>query len=212
MNFLRSHILSAVLAASGVLFFAADRTAAAEVGLTVPGSQVGVLFSSEYVGYRFTVSSSVQVTGLGYYDREGDGLSSSHLVQLWNADSQQPVTSKTVPAGTSTLLANNFRFVSLDTPINLLIGTTYVVVGQFVSGDGDFLGTTNTPTMGPSVNFVSGANSNSSSPLIFPGGQSGSVYAGGNILYVVPEPSASMMLALGGCALLTRRRRLSQPG
>src|SRR5690242_7542820 len=44
-----------------------------------------------------TYSFNPQVNWLGYYDHNGDGLTSSHLITLWDNSTQTIIASATVP-------------------------------------------------------------------------------------------------------------------
>src|SRR6478736_1401164 len=52
---------------------------------------VGGIFLTTYSFYP-------QVNWLGYYDLNGDGLANSHVVSLWDNNTQSIIASATVPA------------------------------------------------------------------------------------------------------------------
>jgi hypothetical protein len=94
--------------------------------------------SSGIVGGLFASGATpVPVTHLGFYDFNNDGLNRDHHVGIFAADASTLLASVTVPAGTSALLTNGYRWVALDTPLLLNPNTTYILVAEVFSGDGD---------------------------------------------------------------------------
>ena len=89
------------------------------------------------VGYTFTVgASAISVTDLGYFDVDLDGLTSSHVVSIWNGAGTQLGTG-TVPAGVAGTLTGDYRYVSLGgSPIALSANTTYTI-GATTTATGD---------------------------------------------------------------------------
>ncbi len=84
---------------------------------------VGGIFLTTYSFYP-------QVNWLGYYDQNGDGLSNSHLVTLWDNSTQSIIASATVPAGTTAPLINGYRWVQLPSTVQLNYGSYYVIGAQ----------------------------------------------------------------------------------
>ncbi len=76
------------------------------------------------LGYKFTLTESVRVTQLGYYDDFGDGLLGSHEVGLYAVDGSL-LTSATINPGDT--LDEVFRYTAI-TPIDLAAGD-YVLSG-----------------------------------------------------------------------------------
>jgi len=169
---------------------------------------------NQTVGWEFDVTSPITVTGLGWYDQGGNGLSTAHEVGIWDL-SGDLVASVLVGAGTTDPLDGLFRTASV-TPIVLSAGD-YIVGGQNFSTNTEQLAFGVAPTItDPSVSFLGGEYSSGtgfSDPTNHTGvadccwGPSFSVAA-------TPEPAdASAFLALGvlAAALFARRRhRLSQ--
>ena len=73
------------------------------------------------MGNEFTVNSPIEVTYLGAYDRNQDGLPAVTPVTIWD-NSGSVVAQANVPAGTAAVLDNEFRYVSI-TPVTLAPGT-----------------------------------------------------------------------------------------
>lgn len=90
------------------------------------GSRVGTLGVT--LGFDFDVHSTVQVTHLGLFDSNDNGLSSSHLVGLWS-DTGTLLSQVTIPSGTTAPSDDSFRYVALTTPLVLTAGK-YVVGAQ----------------------------------------------------------------------------------
>jgi len=85
------------------------------------------------IGTTFTTGSDpVDVTKLGYVDRNHDGLLASHEVGIWQGGTL--VVSATVPAETVGELIGDFRYVTLSAAVTLAANTTYTV-GAYTEGD-----------------------------------------------------------------------------
>lgn len=130
-----THILTIGLAAS--LMAAPMR---AETAIE-PGSSSGQFTNqqSETIGWAFEVSAPIQVTHLGVFDYDADGLFYSHDVGIWAESSDGSSASllfqATVPEGDLSDLQDGFRYVSVA-PYLLDVGTTYVI-GAFYEGYND---------------------------------------------------------------------------
>lgn len=162
-------------------------------------------------GYFFDITSPVTVSGLSFFDNNGDGLMESHDVGLWNSAGTL-LASVTVPAGTAAPLDSSglFRYVALSSSVTLPVATGYVVGGVTAafSADEVFVHQTGM-TMAPGVSYsISAFSTGGSLLLTFPssvdfasGGISGGSFG------VVPEPSTLALLGICciGSALVRRR-------
>ncbi len=74
-----------------------------------------------------TQSSSPEINWLGYYDHNGDGLANSHLITLWDNNTQSIIASATVPAGSAAPLIGGFRWVQLGSTVTLNPNSYYVI-------------------------------------------------------------------------------------
>lgn len=124
------------LLVAGILGWSVSATAQTYYLVSSAGTNTNRDNYTGTVGYRFTVATSLDVDGLGFYDSAGDGLARSHDVGLWN-NSGTLVTSVTVAAGTGATLANGYRWVTLSPPVLLSGGGTYTIGAQVASGSGD---------------------------------------------------------------------------
>ncbi len=184
---------------------------------------VGGIFLTTYSFYP-------QVNWLGYYDANGDGLANSHLVTLWDNNTQSIIASATVPAGTAAPLVNGYRWVQLPSTIQLNYGSYYVIGAQTDGVDqwGDFI-SNNAPDNGNNGQITwnsqyvqlgsgweftrAGRYDSAGNYPAEPPNQSGSdgIYPVANLGYnlVVPEPSTATLtvLGLGGVVIFARRRQ-----
>jgi hypothetical protein len=86
------------------------------------------------LGTRFTTGTDfVSVSKLGFFDRDQDGLASSHQVALYDSSNSQ-VAYAVIPAGTAGELIGDFRYVALGSALLLSPNTTYTLMAA-VNGD-----------------------------------------------------------------------------
>jgi len=101
------------------------------------GSDEHLSYTNGMYGWSFSVSQSVTVTGLGWFDQDHDGLSHSHEVGIWqNPGFPKLLTSLIIPAGTNAMLDGFWREVDLVDSISLPAGY-YVVAGTYYSENPD---------------------------------------------------------------------------
>ena len=89
------------------------------------------------IGHTFTVTGGgIQIQQLGVFDYQGNGLNAAHTVTLFTTllGNQVPLASVTVPAGTSAVLGNGFRFMPLATALTLTPGS-YSIISYQMNGN-----------------------------------------------------------------------------
>lgn len=148
------------------------------------------------LGWRFTADAGTEVSALGVFDADGDGLASSHLVGLW--DELDTLIASVMVSGSDPLLAG-FRYAQIGT-VTLSAGVVYTVAAADLGvGDAYYLESSiSTPGF---ITFQTAAFSEGSG-LNFPGEETPvNGYFGANLLVannsIVPEPMAWMLLIAG---------------
>jgi hypothetical protein len=212
------HLTRFLAFASVMVALAAPSVTADTIALTsFTGGLNATSGSDQIYGWEFTLSSSVNVTALGVYDINGaSGLSISHAVGIWDATSQDLLTSATVPAGTAGTLVDNFMYVSLASPYTLAAGE-YVIGMTMPQGNADqqYIEVSSETTSSPVTYVNSAFGTTSGSTLAFPSsigafapGMFGPNFQFGSA--AIPEPSTLVLgimpVAVGLGAFLRRRR------
>ena len=183
-------------------------------------------------------ASNLTVTELGFYDGPnsalansagtfGDGLLESHQVGIFDNLGTLLTPGVTIPAGGGTLI-NDFRYVTLATPLTLLAGGNYTIAGQIPTVGGNandvFRNDEAVFTFGSGVTKTVDGMGNTPRSFTGPPGLNPSYtdgvfqapntaetgYAGANFTYtVVPEPTSLALAGLSalGFAAMRRRRR-----
>ena len=172
------------------------------------------------VGYAFTVTQpgGARVTHLGVQDTDAAGAASDGIlgagaaVGLWNADGSTLLASATVT--TSGTLLGSFRYVTLNTPVILSQGASYLL-GAVVGGANERFLDSN-PAGGlfvPTTGITLGQNrftigDTLSAPLTNGEGLTGRWSPANAQFSAVPEPSTLVFGMTGILGLLSRRRRV----
>ena len=111
-------------------------------------------------GWRFTPTIDIEVTALGFFDATslpagtGTGLTQPHDVGIYRVSDQLLVASNTIPAGSGAVLAANFRYVTLPSPVRLAGGTTYLMAGFALSASPDPAAAAGKWTMAPGILYA----------------------------------------------------------
>jgi hypothetical protein len=123
-------LLLAVPMASAALFI----SNAGSPGFVLPHSASIV---TNLVGWQIMVGPSpLEITALGTWDFNGDGLESPKIIGVWETSSQTLLGSVVVAAGASEgTLIDQFRFTDLSVPITLSPNTSYTF-GERLVGPG----------------------------------------------------------------------------
>jgi len=161
-------------------------------------------------GWEFTVSQDIQVVALGIFDFEDDpsyapGLFYPHDIGMWHDG--EIIISTTIPAGTGTLLVDDFRYVEID-PFWLYSGETYII-GNTSSGD-PYVGSDSESVIStlPFITYDRTLYSTAGSGFTLPTIEQDLYYYFGPNILVIPEPSTLAILGLG-IMLIRRRRNIS---
>ncbi len=150
------------------------------------------------IGYDFTLTSSLTVTELGFFDANGaSGPTNSHPVGIWNSG-RTLLTSATVPSGAPVLLIDGFDFVSIS-PVVLAPGSyTIGAYGLLTSTDQFEFGESGSITIAGLT--LGGAVEAFATGLTFPVAPVDPAtqgYFGPNFLATaVPEPSTVTLIAM----------------
>lgn len=155
-------------------------------------------------GWEFTVDQDIQVVALGIFDFEDDGLYLPHEVGIWHTGDL--VLSATVPAGTDTLLVDDFRYVEID-PFWLDAGETYII-GNTMPGD-PFVGNDSESiiTMMPFITYERTMISVDDSGFALPTLEVDSFYRLGPNFLIIPEPTTGILLGLGAFIIQRTKKR-----
>jgi len=183
------------------------------------------------VGVTFVVGASdLSVSAVGVYDGPnsaaansagtfGDGLFESHQVGIFDSAGTLLTPGVTIPAGTGATLINDFRYITLATPVTLLTGQSYTIAGQVPTAGGPSSDVFRDDGPG-GFQFGSGFVRNNSRAYTGPPtnqsfedgvfqapNSDGAGYAGANFEYtVVPEPTTVALSLLSGLGMLVLRR------
>jgi hypothetical protein len=127
------HWNSWTTAAFLILIAAASAKAAPLVGYDFDqtGPRNNVYYTSgtpETLGMVFVPHETIEVTALGFFDYQRNGLAQARTVGIFHEATRALVASAIVPGGTSGQLVGDFRYTSIA-PVALSAGETYIVAG-----------------------------------------------------------------------------------
>jgi hypothetical protein len=170
-------------------------------------------------GWQFDVRSEygIDVTSLGVFDYQANGLSAPHAVGLWASDGTL-LASTTVSKGTIAPLDENglFRLASIA-PLHLDMGNGYVIAASYDPTPGDDFQAVYAKdfTVNPAISYGNARYLSQSLPVLtLPGEYSnlGPGIFGASFEFntsAVPEPSRLMLGAIGllGLSFISFKRK-----
>lgn len=141
-------------------------------------------------GFRFQAIEDLNVTALGVYDIDGDGLTLSSGktgvdVALWN-DSGTLLGQVSVPGGTSAPILDNFRYADLSNSIGLTTGNFYRVAADMSDIAGiNYIDSAVPTTLNGITSITEVRNNDNNGNFTFPTNlqSDGEANLGGNILF-----------------------------
>jgi len=159
---------------------------------------------SATIGWSFSVGAVSELTALGIYDHDGDGIEDAHPVGIWTAAGAL-LAQATVPVGTAGTLVGSYRYVTLASPLTLSAGQTYMIGAYFGpvsdicgSACGDASLYSGQETYDPRITFLQSRQNlaiNGNGSLAFPNldaGVPGEAFFGPNFLLVAPSADLSI--------------------
>ncbi|MCP5313274.1 MAG: PEP-CTERM sorting domain-containing protein [Chromatiaceae bacterium] len=166
--------------------------------------------SDQLYGWVFDVNSAVNVTALGAFDDDLDGMAVSHDIGIFRVSDQTLVASTTLGAGTGGFLDGDFRYGTLSSDVLLSVGR-YQILMTMPSGNADLQSITNTVvSTAAEIDYVTSAfDEGSSLHYVTSWGAFAEGMFGPNFQFdaAVPEPMTLALMGLGLAGIGYKQRR-----
>jgi hypothetical protein len=195
--------IASIIAAFTTAFIAlcSTQTRADTIALSFTGGLAAPATETITAGWAFSLSTPIELTQLGLWDRFDNGLQEAHAVTVWTSTGTQ-LAQATIPGGTSPTLTDGFRYVSLINPLVLPAGD-YTIGGLYNIGSADLFAIS-AATISP-ASGVTYTGSRFAIGDAFPTGDAGSnpnSYFGPNFQFTaptsVPDAGSTCTLVLLG--------------
>jgi len=181
----------------------------ASIVVDVSNQGVGDFNGNWTLGYEFTANSNMNLTHLGFFDWNQDGLAQNHQIGIWDTAGN---LLSTATVGNADPLTGFFRYTPIA-PLTLTAGQNYIIgasnyrIDQAVRSD---LGGINL-LVSPDISIVDGRWGNGAN-LGFPGNSTSDpsiFYPTVSFQYTiaVAEPASGMALLFAVTVVAVRRRR-----
>lgn len=209
----KTHPLQTALLAGAGLLFTSVATHAAIVAVEVAAGTKTTNASDWAAGWQFTVTDSIQVTQLGKFDYESNGIVGTGVGLYDNTNGGTLLASADLTGASFELNGAYRAYYTAITAITLMPGNIYTIAAVQDGPGESIFWAANTATYASGINYVRGiAQSGASLPATWTSNSpqlTGTTngYFGGTFKFdAVPEPSTALLGGLGMLAMLRRRR------
>lgn len=205
---------SQFLAGLGFLFVGVTAQAAV-IAVSVAAGTKTTNTGDWAAGWEFTVNESINVTHLGKFDYEDNGLVGLDVGLYDRTAGGTLLASTSLATGASSETSGAYTaFYKAITSVTLTPGNTYTIAAVQDGPTEAIFWAANTATYASEINYVRGiAASGASLPATFTSNSpqlTGTTngYFGGTFKFeAVPEPSSLALIGFAGIAMFARRRR-----